>query len=210
MADDFLTSTLERLVTGYLALDPETAIQFGELEGRVLRIDCTFPPLSLCCLPRSGAIAFSTRHEGEVDCRVRGSAAALLRLARTEQPTTLLASGEVAIDGDSRMVQRFADLLKQLEIDWEELLSKVVGDFAAHRIGGVARDLQTWGGRSAESLRRDTTEYLQEESGLLPTRLEIERFIAEVDELRLAAARLEARLKRLERQLPTPAAESGA
>ena len=202
MADTLLTSVLERLVNGYLALDPEVATELVELEGKCLRLDCTLPSFTLFCLPRANAIDFATEYAGTADCRVRASAVSLVRLARSDQPTALLANGEVSIDGDNRVVQRLAEVLKQLEVDWEEQLSKLVGDFAAHRIGGVARDAAQWGGRAAESLRRDTSEYLQEDSGVLPTRLEIERFVTEVDELRLATARLEARIKRLERQLP--------
>ncbi len=203
MADDLLTAALERFVNRYLALDPEIAARLGEFEGKCLHFDCTLPPLSLNCLPRAGAMTLASHCEREPDCRVSGSAFALARLARTDQPTPLLASGEVTIEGDSRLVQRFADVLKQLEVDWEEQASRVLGDFAAHRLGNAVRAFQRWAAGAGESLRRDTTEYLQEESGVLPAPSEIESFIANVDELRLAADRLEARIKRLERVLAT-------
>ena len=44
----------------------------------------------------------------------------------------------------------------------------------------------------------DTSEYLREESGVLPTRVEIEAFMEEIDQFRSDVDRLEARIRRSE------------
>ncbi len=196
-----LLDTLEALFNRYLALDPEVADQLGELDGRCLEFDLSTPRLTLYVLPRAGAIDLRARCERAPDCVVRGSALALYRMVRSPNPAELLSRGEVEILGESHVLQRFADILKQLEIDWEELASKVVGDFAAHRLGSAARGLRRWLADSLEALRLDTREYLQEEAELLPTRDEVQDFVAAVDRLREDLDRLAARVRRLERRL---------
>ena len=52
------------------------------------------------------------------------------------------------------------------------------------------------------SRKSPTPALVQEESGILPTEVEIERFIQEVDVLRDDVERLEARLRRLEARNP--------
>ena len=48
-----------------------------------------------------------------------------------------------------------------------------------------------------ETIHENIREYLQEESGTLPSRYEVERFTRKVDALRDDVERLEARLNRL-------------
>ena len=83
------------------------------------------------------------------------------------------------------------------EPDWEEELSRLVGDVAAHRLGSVARGLADWGLKAADTLALDAGEFLTEESRQIPTRYELEEFLDAVDTMRNDVDRLEARLDRL-------------
>jgi ubiquinone biosynthesis protein UbiJ len=69
-----------------------------------------------------------------------------------------------------------------------------VGDVAAHQIGNLVRSASGWGRRAAATFAANVGEYLQEESRDLVTRTELEEFLAQVDELREAADRLQVRL----------------
>lgn len=189
----------ESAVNQYLSLDPEISAQLGGLEGRCIAIEISTPPIKLFCFPRAGGLSLQSVFEDEADCKISGSLAGVLKMIRSENPAEILSSGEVSILGDSRLAQDFSDTLSRMDIDWEELLSKLTGDFAAHRIGNVVRQGQHFLLDSLKAFRLDSSEYLQEESGILPTRVEIEKFIHDVDVLRDDVERLDAKIRKLER-----------
>jgi ubiquinone biosynthesis protein UbiJ len=87
-----------------------------------------------------------------------------------------------------------------LHWDFEEDLSRLTGDIVAYRIGEGVRALQRWRGRAGASIAANITEYLTEERGVLPTRLQAEGFLQAVDEVRDAVERLEKRLALLEQR----------
>ncbi|MGH8632212.1 MAG: hypothetical protein ACREU7_15805, partial [Burkholderiales bacterium] len=60
------------------------------------------------------------------------------------------------------------------------------------------RSVERWRRATARAAEDNLVEYLTEEKRLLPTRLNAERFMQEVDELRDAVERLDKRLARLE------------
>lgn len=193
-----LLSIVQSVVNRYLALDPEMSTQLAELEGRCICIALTQPELTLYIQPASQSLAISADYEGQPDSTIRGSATALLAMMRSDDPAKAITGGDVELEGDSRTAQRLSDILGQLEIDWEELASQFMGDFAAHRLGGVLGQLQQWAGQTVEALQLDSTEYLQQESDILPTEQEVRHFVDQVDDLRTDVDRLEARLRRLE------------
>ncbi len=189
---------IEQAFNKYLALDSEMSDQLAELDGKCLCFDITQPKLKLFCLPRKAAVTLQHDFDLEPDCTIKGSAMALYEMIRREDTAQSLSSGEIEILGESRVAQRFSDILKSVEIDWEELASKLVGDFAAHKAGNAARGFKDWFDEALTALKMDTSEYLREESGVLPTRVEIEAFMEEIDQFRSAVDRLEARVRRSE------------
>ena len=193
-----LLDLAESAVNRYLSLDPEISQQLGDLEGQCIALDITASKMTVYCFPYAGGVALQSEYDGEADCHIAGSVGGLLRMIHGDNPTEVLSKGEVSIQGESRVAQTFSDTLSRVDVDWEELLSNLTGDFAAHRIGNTLKAGGNWLLDGFRALQQDSTDYLQEESGILPTRVEIERFIQEVDVLRDDVARLEARLRRLE------------
>ncbi|MDQ1362339.1 MAG: ubiquinone biosynthesis accessory factor UbiJ, partial [Pseudomonadota bacterium] len=114
-----------------------------------------------------------------------------------EDSASVLFGGEIRISGDTRLGHQFKKVLQQLNIDWEEHLSRYLGDMAAHQLGNAARDFAKWMRRSNQSMHLNAGEYLQEESRMVVGKAEIDRFAREVDELRDAVDRIEARISRL-------------
>jgi len=196
-----LVQILETIFNRYLALDPEMSSLLGELEGKCLGFDLTDPAIRLYCRPHEKSVSLSLDCEQQPDCVIKGSLLNLLKMLRSEDPAQSLSSGEIEIVGNSRVAQDFSDILKNIEIDWEDLISKVTGDFAAHRIGNITRQAKGWFEETLEALRLDLGDYLREESGILPTATEIGFFMRGVDEFRNDVDRLEARIKRLEKKL---------
>jgi ubiquinone biosynthesis protein UbiJ len=173
----------------------------AQLDGRTLSLVLEGTPLTLCFRVADGRIAIDSGQAGEADASLSGSPLALLSLAGPGAEDRLRGSA-IRIAGDAEVAQRFRDLLQQAQPDFEEELSRVVGDVAAHRVAGLARGLLDWGRKAAGSLSTSVAEYLQEESRDLPTRIEVEEFLEAVDKLRESADRFEARLARLESSAP--------
>ena len=194
-----LIASIESAINQYLSLDPEVLDQFAAMEGKIIAIDIKGLEESLYLFPGMDGMMVMGDFDGDADTRLAGSPLALARLGLSENAAPVLFSGEVVISGDTRLGHQFKKILGQINIDWEEQLSRYLGDVAAHRIGHLARDFSGWWQRSKQSLQLDIGEYLQEEQHFVPARAEVERFINNVDELRNDVERLQARIERLKK-----------
>ncbi|HEU5398908.1 MAG TPA: SCP2 sterol-binding domain-containing protein [Gammaproteobacteria bacterium] len=163
------------------------------LEGKVIAFELMGLPLKFYFLPQPGRLTVAADYHGDADIHVSAPPASLFTsaLQRDDAPPK-----GMQINGDAETAQIFSRLLKQADLDWEELLSRHTGDVAAHEIGKAVRGLHRWGRDAASRLGLDLAEYLQYESRDLPARREVEEFLTGVDRLRDDTERLEARLKR--------------
>ena len=83
------------------------------------------------------------------------------------------------------------------EHDWEEDLSKIVGDPLAFQIGYRVRGFQDQTRQLKQDGEQMLSEYLRYELDLLPARSEVEGFNQAVTELEIQVGALEARLDQL-------------
>lgn len=126
-------------------------------------------------------------------------------LVLTFSPESLpaLARGEdylmrtVEVEGNAALAREVLHLARHLRWDFEEELSRVLGDAAAHRVAGLARDLAAWQLDAARRIAAAFMEYAQEEARLLAPRAGHAAFAADVARLRDALERLEKRIERL-------------
>ena len=197
MTDKLATSMLTVAFNNYIALDPEAPDKLKAFDGKLICIEIRGLNRNLYLSVSDSAITVIGEMVGEPDTTISGSPAALFKLGLHRDSAPLFFSGEVEIRGDTRLGRQFKSLLADMEIDWEEYLSRLTGDIAAHRIFGVLHELGKWSSLAANNLRDDISEYLQEESRDVVTGVEIDSFNRQVDELRDDADRLEARIKRL-------------
>ena len=165
------------------------------LDGRSFRIELDGLGLGLTLVARGDTVALADT--AEADARLSGTPGALARLAATGDEA-LLRSRAVRIGGDPLVARDFRDLITIAAPDFEEELSRLVGDVAARQVGNLVRGMAGWGRDAADRLSRTVAEDLQEESRDLPARSEGEAFLDGVDETAAAVARAEARLRRLE------------
>jgi ubiquinone biosynthesis protein UbiJ len=194
---DAILATLETLVNRYLSLDPEGAARLGDLQGRVIMIELAGFGTRVFVIPGADGLQLFGDYAGEPDCALCGTPLALARMGVSGQKEDQLFSGEVRIAGDTHLAQAFGNFLGGLDVDWEEQLSRLLGDAAAHQIGVQVRGVERWGRRTSDILTQDIQEYLQEEARLLPGRYETQAFLDDVDRLRDDVERLAARVTRL-------------
>ena len=122
---------------------------------------------------------------------------ALVNLSLQEDKVSASIQQRVSIQGDARVAQQMQKMLTEIDIDWEEVLSKYTGDVMAHQIHKQAIGAGEWLRNSAQSLLQTTSEYIREEQRLSPTQVEFERFQKQTTTLKQDVERSEARLRRL-------------
>lgn len=163
------------------------AIEFAEFSS-------TAGSAPLFLRPHEGGIDILNAWQGSADVTLRGTIPSLL-FARVNRDKGGLPKG-VKVSGDAEIGQQFQRLIDSLDIDWEEKLSRFIGDSAAHQVGSLLRGFRDWGRQSTERFGDNLREFLQEETENLPRRREVNEFLDAVDALRTDVDRLEARLQR--------------
>lgn len=190
-----LAPVVELAINQALAGSTAAASDLQRLAGKAISVELKEFPLRLWFLPQADKLSVRATHEGKADVTVRTPSFALLEsaLKRGDTPPR-----GIELNGDAETAQTFSRLLRQADLDWEELLSHYVGDSAAHELGKLARQLLRWGRDTGERFGADLAEYLVYERDLVPTRHEVASFTDGVDQLRSDVDRLEARFNRLQ------------
>jgi ubiquinone biosynthesis accessory factor UbiJ len=194
-----LIATLETACNKYLSLDNDTLPKLEKFEGKIIAIEILGINEKILLYPSAEGIMLLSAEDddSDADTVISGTPMALAKLGASNEASSVLFAGEVRITGDTRLGHQFKNVLQQMHIDWEEHLSRYIGDMAAHQAGNAARDFSRWWQRASQSLHLNMGEYLQEESQLVVGKAEINRFVNHVDELRDAIDRIEARFARL-------------
>ena len=198
-----LTATLETAFNAWLALDAQThgnaRSRLQALQGKLICLHISNPDVQLYFLPTADQVRVTTRYAAAPDVTIHGSALGLMRLSASNDAGKAMLEHGIKIDGDMGLGNHFSQILREIDVDREELLSRAVGDVVAHHLGQVVRNAQGWLGDSSHAMRLNTQEYLQEEARVVPADAEIRQYLDAVDTLRADTDRLEARLKRLEK-----------
>ena len=186
---------LERSINGVLALDLTSQARLLKLDGRTLALYASQPQITLYISVRSTGLHFAPPHDGESTASLHGTASALLGLLLRREHIDNLRNKNVELRGDTAFVQELQALLLDLDIDWEYQLGKIIGDIPTQTLASGLREAGAYIRKTGSRLREDVSDYLHEESGVLPTATELETFYHEISELQLRADRLQARLQ---------------
>lgn len=195
-------SAVETAINAWLKLDDEALPRFAKLDGKIIRLHITELDFNLYFFPSTSGIQVLGNYPieedgGVVDATIHGSPMALIKLGTSRNAGETMLKNNIDIDGDMPVAETFSTILKEVDIDWEELLSKLVGDIVAHQAGQVARGASSWFKDTVESMRLNTGEYISEESKLSPVDAEIRQYMEQVDDVRMGVDRLTARINNL-------------
>ena len=196
-----LLASVENGVNRILRLDSTAMARLQPLTGKVIAVECAAPPLQLFILPSDEGLLLATQWAADADCTLRAPASSLLRLVLSKDKTAVLHSPEVDLEGDSHALMSLAQVLQDLELDWEYELSRWLGPVATALIGGHLRSRANWYQQGFASLNQNLAEYLSEEARTLVGQREAQARFDELDQLKLDLDRLEARFERLGRSL---------
>jgi ubiquinone biosynthesis accessory factor UbiJ len=101
------------------------------------------------------------------------------------------------IEGAAPLADELRALARELRWDFEEELSRVMGDVAAQRVGDAARALGRWPADAAERLAGALAAYATDEARLAVPRTALAPLAGEIASLQAALAALEQRIARL-------------
>lgn len=171
----------------------------GKLEihaGKTVLLAC--PPFELrLTILETGELTAAPR-DAIPHVTITATPGSLLRLAARDES----AWNAAQVSGDVQLAAAIDYLRRNLEWDYEEDLSRVFGDIAAHRIAGAVREIDRWGRAAALNLGQAFAEYSTYERPLVASRRAVDEFNREVDEMRDHAERLEKRIELLRRRRP--------
>lgn len=197
MSGDPFMAPLRELLNRQIERSTQAREAADSLEGHTLALRLRNTGLVLYLGLHEGHLEISRKFDGEPHAALETTPFGLAELARGK-----VAGGRLAMTGDPVVAQRFEQLLRATRPDWEDELSRIVGDVAAHQIGNTLRSLAAFGRHAAERLSGDTVDYLSEERRELIAPSEIEHFNRQVTEVARRADELEKELARLRTDFP--------
>ena len=193
-----IIASLETALNHYINLDDNVNSFLAPLDNKVIAITITPFNETIYLCPNSHSIQCLDAYPHTADTHLTGSLFALGLMGLSANPMNSLFSGQVIIEGDTQIGQQFQTLFKKLDINLEAKLARYTGHTIANGLGQLVKTGKEWGKESLETLRLNTSEFIQEESRDVPASAEAEEFYNSVDELRLDFDRLQSRVERLE------------
>ncbi len=188
-----LLAIVEQILNGHVQESTAALDLLSSMQGKSLAIDVEGLSITIVLAADEGRLRLESANSTPATAAVRGTPLGLLAALRGDALSGFKDSG-IAVTGDAEVAEEFSTLLRLARPDLEEQLSHVLGDVLAHQAGNAARNARAWHKQALAALRMNTTEYLQEESRQLPTRVEVEGFFAEIERLRDDAERVAVRI----------------
>jgi ubiquinone biosynthesis protein UbiJ len=103
----------------------------------------------------------------------------------------------IEIKGDIEFATLMSNLLRDVEWDYEDDLSEMIGDIPAYHLVKLAKKVVTSTKETSFNIADTFKEYWLEEKPMIAKKRLVEQFNNEVDRLRFDVDRLELRLKKL-------------
>ena len=195
-----LLASIEAVVNKTLTLDPVTIKRLGRHQGAVLRVECLEPDFACWLWIESYGIRLAGYHEGEVDATVKGSLVSFMELAGRRFATFEDVAG-LETEGDETLIADLGEMHKGMELDWEGLVCRYLGDVAGHAVSEGFRHVSDGFQQLFQRSARQVPDYLQEELQVLPARADMEFAQSEANALQDRTNELAKRISALEEQI---------
>lgn len=180
-------------LNGFVSLDGDHRRRLRGLEGRSLGIEMRGPELSFVLLVEEGRFALLAE-EIDASAWIRATPGGFLTMAASGGRSS---GADLHLDGDAESARRFQEFFAGLDPDWEEGMTRIFGDVIGFQLSRLLRGGLDLAKHARDSMERNISEYLREESRQLVTRTEVDQFLDNVDDLRDDVERLEARIRGL-------------
>lgn len=203
-----VTGQLEAALNKALGYAPATKMRLKKLAGKSLGLNLRNPNVQMTIMfERKGVRTFSHLEENP-NAVIKGSFFTVVRnLARDTTTGQWLSSG-IELEGDIELIQQVSSILADQDFDVEEPLSELVGDIAAHQITRATRGAFSFLKKAGKALIEESGTLLNTQGRAIVDQDEAEDFYHDVDKLRDAYDRLEARWNQIESAIKAKQASS--
>jgi ubiquinone biosynthesis protein UbiJ len=184
---------LEKAFNAYLELDPNYVNLLEACQGKTIQIQLMDFSLQFFLSFTNDRIFVTANSINPPDTIIKANSLTFLNAYLLDHANRL---SDIEILGDTELGYEMYGFIKNMQIDWEMILSNSVGDILAYQISSRVRNLFT----NLKELKHHTyenlSEYLIEEKNCFPTKKNIEAFNDEVDSITKRVNRMEAYLKK--------------
>ena len=131
-----------------------------------------------------------------LDTLVQGPSAAYRKLLEGDG----FFDGDLRIQGNAQALMTLHKVMENFELDWEELLADHIGDLSAAALARLLRAQWSWSKEFATNARMQIVHHLQTDSQLLPSKIEFDHFVDEMERFGTLIDRTEAKIRILEKK----------
>jgi len=194
--EPLVTAAIESTLNTLINDDPELGRRLARLKGQVIQVHLKELNKTLTFV-FSQQIDVLADYEGQPDCYLSLNLSVLPELREQSNITKLIKQDKLILEGDIQLAQKFAQLMTDCKPDLEEWLSRVTGDVVAHTLVQGVKNVGGFVASQANKHQNHFAQVLTEEWKIAPAPLEVAHFCDQVDDVKSAAARLEAKLNAL-------------
>jgi ubiquinone biosynthesis protein UbiJ len=201
-----ITAGIEMAMNQLLKLDADSQQRLKKLSGKSLQVtirELPWPLLFSFSEQIDVRAVLSSDNDIDptsesVDCLIELNLETLPKLKDNSQLTQLIQQKQLNLIGDIYVAQTFSALLKDLDVDWEEQLSRYTGDVVAHQTFTSMRTLFDTAKSQIEQGAIQLGEHLTQSDSIAVKPSEMFEFSRDVSDLRGDTERLSARVALLE------------
>lgn len=197
---------MEAAINRLLAADQNSGERLSKLAGRRVRLQLEDLAITLdfsftayrveVSLDTATEADTSEVDTPQTDTLISGSMPALFAMAMPNEDGRWGGPGSrVKISGDATLARDVERLFSRLDPDWEAGLARFTGDVLGHQLATGLKSFAAGLKSTGDNLQQMATEYLHSEQSPLAQPQEHRSFADEVDRLRDATDRLEARVR---------------
>ncbi len=191
---------IDTFINKALSLDPDLLPKLAKFQDKSLCIHLTDLNFKFYVQTTEQGLMLSTAPQ-QATATISGSSFHILKMSLSSSENTLAAlqKNHLTISGDMDFGIDMKRVLDEAHIDWEEQLSRLTGDVIAHQLSEHFTQSRAWLQSFQSRMHENIKDYLQEEARFFPTHAEFEDWVSDLDQLRMASERVQARFDRLKK-----------
>jgi ubiquinone biosynthesis protein UbiJ len=187
----------EKIINAALVHDPASAERLRALQGKVLLVDSSMPPLRIAVEPSATRIMLHSNWQDSAEVTVSGTLVSLAAMAINADEMVSFSGTGVNVSGNLEVLRQLNHIMAELDIDWEAALAELIGDVPAHLLGETIRNSAEFRSNALNRAQSALAEVSQEELRLTPSKNEYQSFVQSVRHLSTDVDRLAARANKL-------------
>ena len=189
---------VERLINRALEYDPVSAKALTHLDGKIIRIDSTIPPISISIEPVGQGVKLHSERQEDSDVTIEGTLVSMVGVALSSKESMSFSGTGVKVSGNLDTLNQLNKIIGNLDIDWEGALAQIIGDLPAHLFAKTVRNSAAFKTQTTARATSAIVEVAQEEFQLTPSKNEFETIGPQIRRLSSDVDRLTAKVKKFQ------------